>query len=69
MKDSRWPGQTVRFLESPTGLSVLHRTLTDAHLILVQPSDGGIRNLCAFLKLSGLDEFIASSYGNQQAVA
>jgi hypothetical protein len=69
MKDSQWPGQTVRFLESPEGLSVLHRMLTAAHLIFVQANDCGIRNLCAFLELSGLDEFIASSYGAQQAVA
>jgi len=69
MKDSQWPGQTVRFLESPAGLAVLHRMITAAHLIFVQANDGGIRNLCAFLKLSGLDEFIASSYGTQQAVA
>jgi hypothetical protein len=69
MKDSQWPGQTVRFLESPAGLSVLHRIIAAAHLIFVQANDGGIRNLCAFLELSGLDEFIASSYGHQQAVA
>ena len=29
----------------------------------------GLRNLCWFLRLSGLDEFIAPSYGAQQAVA
>ena len=69
MKDSQWPGQTVRFFESPTGLSVLYRMITAAHLFFVQANDGGIRNLCAFLKLSGLDEFIASGYGTQQAVA
>jgi hypothetical protein len=69
MEHSQWPGNTVRFLESPEGLSVLHRLLTTAHLIFVQANDCGIRNLCAFLELSGLDEFIASSYGAQQAVA
>ncbi len=69
MKQSQWPDNTVQFLESPEGLSVLHRLLTAAHLIFVQANDCGIRNLCAFLELSGLDEFIASSYGGQQAVA
>jgi hypothetical protein len=69
MKTSQWPGQTVRFLESPEGLSILHRLLTAAHLVFVQANDCGIRSLCAFLELSGLDEFIASSYGAQQAVA
>ena len=69
MKQSQWPDNTVRFLESPEGLSVLHRLLTAAHLDFVQANDCGIRNMCAFLKHSGLDEFIASSYGAQQAVA
>jgi len=69
MKHSQWPGDTVRFLESPEGLAVLHRMLTVAHLVFVQANDCGIRNLCAFLELSGLDEFIASSYGAQQAIA
>ena len=69
MEHSQWPGNTVRFLESPEGLSVLHRLLTTAHLVFVQANDCGIRDLCAFLELSGLDEFIASSYGAQQAVA
>jgi hypothetical protein len=69
MEHSQWPGNTVRFLESPEGLSILHRLLAAAHLVFVQANDCGIRNLCAFLVLSGLDEFIASSYGAQQAVA
>ena len=69
IKDSQWPADTVGFLESPQGLSVLHRLLTAAHLVFVQANDCGIRNLCAFLELSGLDEFIASSYGAQQTVA
>jgi len=69
MKHSQWPGHTVRFLESPEGLAVLHRMLTAAHLIFVEANDCGLRNLCAFLELSGLDEFIASSYGAQQPVA
>lgn len=69
MKHSQWPAKTVQFLESPDGLSVLHRMITAAHLTFVQADDCGIRSLCAFLELSGLDEFIASSYGAQQAVA
>ena len=69
MGHSQWPDNTVGFLESPEGLAVLHRLLTTAHLVFVQANDCGIRNLCTFLELSGLDEFIASSYGAQQAVA
>ena len=50
-------------------MAVLHRMLTAAHLMFVQANDCGLRNLCAFLELSGPDEFIASSYGAQQPVA
>ena len=69
MKDSQWPANTVRFLESSEGLAVLHRMVTAGHLVFVQANECGIRNWCAFLQLSGLDEFIAASYGAQQAVA
>ena len=69
MKGSQWPATTVRFLESPAGLAVLHRVLSAAHLVFVQDNDCGIRNLCVFLGLSGLDEFIAPSFGAQRTVA
>ena len=69
MHDSRWPPQVVQFLESRDGLAFLHVLLTAAHLVFVQANDCGIRHLCWFLELSGLDEFIAASYGGQQDVA
>ncbi len=69
MQGSQWPDRSVRFFESPDGLAVLHQVVTAAHLIFVQANDCGIRNLCAFLELSGLDEFIAASYGAQQGIA
>jgi hypothetical protein len=69
MEHSRWPPQVVQFLESPDGLAFLHVLLTAAHLVFVQANDCGLRHLSWFLELSGLDEFIASSYGAQQAVA
>jgi hypothetical protein len=56
-------------LESPEGQDFLHRLFTAAHLVFVQASDCGLRNLSWFLRLGGLDAFIASSYGAQQAVA
>lgn len=65
----RWPVEIVRFFESPEGLTLLHRLLTALHLVFVQANDCGIRNLCWYLKLSGLDEFVASSYGAQQEMA
>jgi len=69
IKRSSWPERTVRFFESPEGTDVLHQLLTAAHLVFVEATDCGLRNLSWFLELSGLDEFIASSYGAQQTVA
>ncbi len=63
------PADLVRFCESPQGVDFLQRLSLAAHLVFVQGNDCGIRNLCCFLKLSGLDSFIASSYGAQRAVA
>ena len=51
------------------GVAFLHVLLTAAHLVLVQANDCGLRHLCWFRELSGLDEFIAESYGSQQATS
>lgn len=69
IQNSPWPESVTRFLETPAGLDLLHRLFTAAHLVFVQACDCGLRNLGWFLKLSGLDAFIAPSYGAQQAVA
>ena len=69
MHHSRWPPQVVQFWESRDGLAFLHVLLTAAHLVFVQANDCGLRHLCWFLELSGLDEFIAASYGAEQKVA
>ena len=69
IENSSWPKGVARFLETPDGLDFLHRLFTAAHLVFVQANDCGLRNLSWFLHLSGLDEFIAPSYGAQQAVA
>ena len=61
--------QTVEFFESSAGLSFLHQLLAAAHQIFGQAAGGGIRNLCAFLELSGLSHFAAASYGVQRAAA
>jgi hypothetical protein len=66
---SSWPKRVARFLETPEGLDFVHRLFTAAHLVFVQATDCGLRNLGWFLRLSGLDEFIAPSYGAQRAVA
>lgn len=66
---SSWPQNVAYFLETPEGVDFLHRLVTAAHLVFVQANDCGLRNLSWFLHLSSLDEFIAPSYGAQQAVA
>jgi len=67
--NSSWPKRVARFLKTPEGLDFLQRLFTAAHLVFVEAHDCGLRNLSWFLELSGLDEFIAPSYGAQQAVA
>lgn len=69
IRNSSWPREVTGFFEAPEGVDFLHRLLTALHLVFVQANDCGIRNLCFFLELSGLDEFIAASYGAQRAVA
>ena len=69
IENSSWPKPVAQFLETPEGLDFLHRLFTAAHLVFVEANDCGLRNLSWFLDLSGLDEFIAPSYGAQQAVA
>jgi len=66
---SSWPERTVRFFETPEGTDLLHQLMAAAHLVFVEANDCGLRNLCWFLELSRLREFVASSYGAQQAVA
>jgi len=69
LQNSSWPRDTTQFFESPQGLDLLRRLMTAAHLVFVQANDCGLRNLGWFLQLSGLDQFIAPSYGAQQKVA
>jgi hypothetical protein len=68
-RESRGPAALVRFLETPEGLAFLHRLLAAVHLVFVQANDCGLRNVGWFLHLSGLDEFLPSSYGAQHAFA
>ncbi len=60
------PAAVVDFLESPAGVMFLHRLVLAAQLVITFLAPGGIRLVCIFLILSGLDRFVASSYGSQQ---
>src|SRR3954454_14529227 len=59
----------VAFFESPTGLAFLHRLVGACHLTFTQQGTCGLRLVGAFLRRSGLDLFVASSFGSQQAIA
>ena len=56
------------FLQSGPGLAFLHRLVMAFHLVCVEVGACGIRLVCLFLHLTGLDRFVAASYGAQQQV-
>jgi Family of unknown function (DUF6399) len=59
----------VAFFESPPGLASLHRLVAACHLTFTQQGTCGLRLVCDFLRRTGLDHFVASSFGSQQALA
>lgn len=56
------------FLQSSPGLAFVHRLVIACHLVSVEVGACGIRLVCLFLNLTGLDRFVAASYGAQQQV-
>jgi Family of unknown function (DUF6399) len=56
------------FFQSGPGLAFLHRLVIAFHLVCLEVGACGIRLVCLFLNLTGLDRFIAASYGAQQQV-
>jgi hypothetical protein len=61
--------ELVAFFESPVGYHFLRRLLLALHLVFHLAGPAGIRLLCQFLERTGLDRFVASSFGSQQALA
>jgi hypothetical protein len=61
--------ELVAFFESPVGVAFLHRLVLAAHFVMTLLGPCGIRLVCLFLELSGLDKFVAASYGPQQRVS
>jgi hypothetical protein len=55
-------------LQSGPGLAFLHRLGLALHLVCVEVGACGIRLVCLFRTLTGLDRFGAASYGSQQQV-
>jgi DNA-binding XRE family transcriptional regulator len=60
--------EVAEFFQSGPGLAFLHRLVLAFHLVCVEVGACGIRLACLFLKLTGLDRFVAASYGAQQQV-
>src|ERR687885_2061619 len=56
------------FFQSGPGLAFLHRLVIAFHLVCVEVGACGIRLVCLFLNLTGLNRFVAASYGAQQQV-
>jgi hypothetical protein len=59
----------IIFFESKVGTAFLHRLVMSAQFVMTLLGASGIRHVCQFLELTGLDQFIASSYGSQQKVS
>jgi hypothetical protein len=58
----------VAFFQSSPGLAFLHRLVLGIHLVCTEVGACGIRLVCLLLTLTGLDRFVAASYGTQQQV-
>src|SRR6476660_4818702 len=56
------------FFQSGPGLAFLHRLGIAFHMVCVEVGACGIRLVCLFLHLTGLNRFVAASYGAQQQV-
>src|SRR5262250_2556227 len=58
----------VAFFHSSLGLAFLHRLVLGIHLVCTAVGACGMRLVGLLLKLTGLDRFVAVSYGAQQQV-
>jgi hypothetical protein len=58
----------AEFFQKGPGLAFLHRIVIAFHLVCVEVGACGIRLVCLFLNLTGLNRFVAASYGAQQQV-
>jgi hypothetical protein len=57
------------FFEHPDGVAWLHRVVVAAHFVFTDLGCASIHNVAQFLELSGVGQFVASSYASQQKVA
>lgn len=61
--------ELVEFFEGPRGLFFLRLLVTALHLIFNQSGACGIRPICDFLRMTGLDHFVAASIGSQHKIS
>jgi hypothetical protein len=57
-----------RIFESVPGLAFLHRLVLALHVVFVEIGACGIRLVCLFLEMTGLDRFVGTSFGSQQRI-
>src|SRR5262249_7588208 len=50
------------------GLAFLHRLTLALHVVFVEVGACGIRLVCLFLQMTGLNRFVGASYGTQQRI-
>jgi hypothetical protein len=60
--------QVVEFFESVPGLACLHRLVLALHVVFVEIGACGIRLVCLFVQMTGLNRFVGASYGTQQRI-
>jgi hypothetical protein len=60
--------QVGTFFASGPGLAYLHRLVMALHVVFVEIGACGIRLVCLFLQMTGLNRFVGTSYGTQQQV-
>ncbi len=60
--------QVLESFESVPGLAFLHRLVLAFHVVCVKIGACGIRLVCLFLQMTGLNRFVGASYGTQQQI-
>lgn len=61
--------ELIAFFESPAGVQFLHLLIYALHFEFTKVGCASIHNICNFLELSGLSQFIAASYGAHQKIS
>ena len=67
-RTGKLPRELRAALETQAGLKLVTRIVIAAIFVLTLRAPGGIRMVCEFLKLSGLSDLVAPSFGSVQAM-